>query len=437
MKLRISNLGRIEDAEIDFRPLTVLVGKNGTGKTWTAHAYFKLLERLRVGGGRSERLIRGGPLDKVADAVADDWHEKLDATTTGSASFSVNRADLIARLPDSVTLELGGGAWVSTLGTPLPRARAELSISRDELEKGVGSRLDLTITKAPLKIEKTLTFSGVDEPSTSTQYGNTLELRAELRAAVSDLLCAWRMQVRALPAERVNLAQIFPVLIRDKDIPMPRALVDFCWMMSIASFAQAEPRHAGLVDALAKITGGRTSFEDKKLVFRPDGAQDVALPIKAAASLVKSMAGLAVFLSTAVPGDVLIIDEPEMNAHPEAQVGLMELFAAMVRSGIHVVVATHSPYVLDHLSTLMEASRLSDAQRESVRGYFELGSAQVYLQPEEVAVYQFEPLGVVRSIFDREAGVVNWSTFTAVSERESRTVNAVIEAESEVSGDAP
>jgi hypothetical protein len=37
MKVEISNLGIIEKAEIDLKPLTVFIGRNGEGKTWAAY----------------------------------------------------------------------------------------------------------------------------------------------------------------------------------------------------------------------------------------------------------------------------------------------------------------------------------------------------------------------------------------------------------------
>lgn len=37
MKIKISNLGAIEQAEINLKPLTIFVGANSTGKTWTAY----------------------------------------------------------------------------------------------------------------------------------------------------------------------------------------------------------------------------------------------------------------------------------------------------------------------------------------------------------------------------------------------------------------
>jgi predicted ATPase len=45
LKLRLENLGRIEKAEIDIRPLTVFIGKNGTNETWAAYALYGLVRR--------------------------------------------------------------------------------------------------------------------------------------------------------------------------------------------------------------------------------------------------------------------------------------------------------------------------------------------------------------------------------------------------------
>lgn len=433
MKLILDQLGRIGHAELDIRPLTVFIGKNGTGKTWTAHSYFKLLERLRVVERQSPPRA-GDSLASLANATATSWEAKIEEASPGSVSFSLDRAELVAQLPETVSLSLRGAVWPSTLGARLPSGtRVQLEVDRDELQAGVAVRVEVTVGQEPLKVQQSLYLEGEPEPWTTTAYPAQRDLQSVLRQAIEDLLCGWRKQVRALPAERVNLAQVFPSLIRNKDVSMPRALVDFCYMMSLASASPMEPPDTTLTDALASVAGGRLSFEDRELVFRPAGAADVALPLKAAASLVKSVAGLRVFLGAAVRGDVLIIDEPEMNAHPEAQVALTELFVAMIRQGIQVVLATHSPYVLDHLNTLLEASRLDSGPRSKVASQLALGSPDVYVEPEELAVYQFESSGEVRSVLDRKTGMIDWSTFTAVSARESTMVNALIEAEESAS----
>jgi|GEM_PF-6808252 len=43
MKIKICNLGVIQAAEIELRPLTVFIGHNSEGKTWTAQACSAIL----------------------------------------------------------------------------------------------------------------------------------------------------------------------------------------------------------------------------------------------------------------------------------------------------------------------------------------------------------------------------------------------------------
>ena len=46
MKLEIRNLGVIEEAKIDIKPLTVFVGPNNAGKTWLAYTFSGIFRRL-------------------------------------------------------------------------------------------------------------------------------------------------------------------------------------------------------------------------------------------------------------------------------------------------------------------------------------------------------------------------------------------------------
>ncbi len=243
--------------------------------------------------------------------------------------------------------------------------------------------------------------------------------------------------MRVLPVEREHLVQIFPwLLTNDVRFPMPRAHVDFCYLMNeylmneARGRSDASPEGSELRAALHEVLGGRFRFAgpERDLVFEPsdDGAEQ-PIPIKAAASLGKSLAGLDLFLGSAGPGDVLIIDEPEMNAHPRAQVALVELFALLVRAGVQIVIATHSPYILDHLSTLIEASRLDDEQRARTADALALKNPQAYVTADDIAVLRFGLDGKVTSVIDRDTGSIDWSTFTEASDRESIALKRILE----------
>jgi ABC-type multidrug transport system ATPase subunit len=59
----------------------------------------------------------------------------------------------------------------------------------------------------------------------------------------------------------------------------------------------------------------------------------------------------------AQPGDLLMVDEPELNLHPENQRRVARLFARLVSIGIRVFITTHSDYIIKELNTLIMLGR--------------------------------------------------------------------------------
>ena len=71
-------------------------------------------------------------------------------------------------------------------------------------------------------------------------------------------------------------------------------------------------------------------------------------------SAVRSLLDLGFYLRhCAEPGDLLMIDEPELNLHPENQRRVARLLARLVNLGIKVFITTHSDYIIKELNTLI------------------------------------------------------------------------------------
>ena len=116
------------------------------------------------------------------------------------------------------------------------------------------------------------------------------------------------------------------------------------------------------------------------------------VPMTSASSTVTDLAPLVLFVRNFVQlGDLLIIDEPEAHLHPEAQQQMAAALAFMVRSGLRVLITTHSHYMVEQLSAFVNASKLDATTRKralSLGGA--LGKEDVYLNEEETAVYGFD-----------------------------------------------
>jgi predicted ATPase len=90
-----------------------------------------------------------------------------------------------------------------------------------------------------------------------------------------------------------------------------------------------------------------------------------------------------------LPFGMLIVEEPEAHIHPSLQRIFIRYLAKLVRSGMKVVVITHSDYILEQINTLIALSNLNEEQRKKFAekaGY----NQDDYLKPDEVSAYLFK-----------------------------------------------
>lgn len=119
--------------------------------------------------------------------------------------------------------------------------------------------------------------------------------------------------------------------------------------------------------------------------YRPDGWNQ-SLSLVQASSMVAELAPVVLYLRHLVrPEDVLIIEEPESNLHPAMQVEFTRQLAGLVRTGIRVIVTTHSEWVLQELANVVRASALPESKREGIAG------GDVALDASQVGAWFFQP----------------------------------------------
>jgi len=189
--------------------------------------------------------------------------------------------------------------------------------------------------------------------------------------------------------------------------------------------AQNDPRIQKYIDFARVLerqilTGGldfSTPEPDPRRDIHFQPVQDVALEIPIASSMVKELSPLVLYLRyLAKPGELLIIDEPEMNLHPEAQAKVIEFLTMLVNAGLNVLVTTHSTYVVDHLINLMDAAKHED--KEEIADLFFLKRTDAFIPKDNVSVYLIDPgkENQVENILD-EDGIIHWDTFSDVTYR--------------------
>ena len=137
------------------------------------------------------------------------------------------------------------------------------------------------------------------------------------------------------------------------------------------------------------ISAKESRYGPPDFVYSQD---ELTIPLSRSSSMVTELAPIVLFLKHFLKkGELLIIEEPEAHLHPAAQQKFAAALALMVRSGLRVLITTHSHYMVEQISDFVAASNLSpEKRRELLRLGPVLEDQDIYLNEDEVGVYSFD-----------------------------------------------
>lgn len=458
MKIKIKNLGIIEQAEINIKPLTVFVGENNTGKTWTAYllaaifgveGYRKYLEtQLDLKNDFNylpleeavEQLIKEGNAQLDLVDFSQKYREKYINGVAALAPSLMNEFMCSQRINfDNLDVKIELGKSADQYFAKIDKAAIESKISASKRsKKGLlnavkesnnnrvyfysGDESDI-LQKLPKKVIREFIYEVVFETIHRCFYPYTYPFPTERTTFITLPLFNRSKKEKVITIAEpdeitddmnnkapINAVQRFLQTIflayrkglseREKEIKDKPEIQDY---INLANLLEQD------------ILKGKIDFESseirKELLFKTSNQMKLEMPI--VSSMVKELAPLVLCLRYLVePDEWLIIDEPEMNLHPSAQVEMIEFLAMLVQAGLNVLITTHSPYIVDHLSNLMRAAKLDD--QKAIRERFYLENIEAFIPQEKVGVYLFEEK-TAKNILDEE-GFINWETFSNVSD---------------------
>lgn len=148
----------------------------------------------------------------------------------------------------------------------------------------------------------------------------------------------------------------------------------------IVEYIQKEINHGSYI-----VEGGDGVLSEKKLVFKIEN--DSSIEINAASSSIKSLSLLDLYIrKKAKLGDLLIIDEPELNLHPSNQRKIARLLVMLANKGIKVMFTTHSDYLMGEINTLIQAKALKEDSQSEIIEEFGLDK-NMLLNKKDISAY--------------------------------------------------
>lgn len=419
MIAEISYLGAIRKAVVDLqKPLTLFCGPNSTGKTYLSYLLYAVLE--------NNNYIESKSLDKIVKHLSEHkeftLHRELvesfiqdvasNIKTNLGSIFGIGDnavSKLFSQFNLSLTLSEGDFERIIKLPCRLISKNGDREIGI--IKEASSDKIIYQINEENSTIERNslmglrlminhffrlLCFRNIGGVRMLTVERNSIyTFKTELSLGRNELID--RIQQKSGRSELDILDMVnsssrrYPLAVRSS----LRIANDLENIQKINSpyYKIAELIEKGILQGNVKITrNGDVEFISDK------AGKTKHLPIHLASSIVKTMSSLVIYLKhIARKGDLLIIDEPEMNFHPNVQISLMRIFAILSKLDLRIIISTHSDYMIREVNNLIMAGTIypKDPQLIQVLGYEE----NMLLNKNNIAVKYFN-YGKLKRLLD-------------------------------------
>ena len=375
-RISVKNFGPVKEADIELRPLTVLMGPNNTGKTYTAilllTAYI-IIDRLRL----HHHLVR----------VLRDVQPPIEVVEEELAQlYSVNSlAELVKKDAEKAEINLQFKV-VNKLEDVF--LNMKLILNKDgnlEMESP-------SLTAPPVMPH--VVYIPAERAGMMRTYKQLLRLYLESIRLPPPLERRAKKIMGEETASRIRLPGVVRILLNE--------------ILSIDRFTSKERAESTFRNALEiledeALQGVIEVGEDLSVTYTEKRSGQLFDLINTS-SMVSELSAIYVLTRLLKQGFWFVIEEPEAHVHPRGQMGIARFLAALARSGVNVLITTHSDLIALKLANMVGLASLKENERERL-GY----SPDEYLRKEDLSIYfmeQREDGSIARRIEVSETGEV-------------------------------
>lgn len=374
MKVKIKNLGILKQAEFSLGDLTIICGGNNTGKTYATYALFGFLYTWR-------RLLTWptfGLKEKINQLLSDgvisldlqEYVQQCESILTAGCQryiqqipevFAANE-ERFKNVDFQIELNFDNIQFQNKYERKISTATLEIiSINKPEDEPYLSITL-LTETEKinlPVHFLEDIIYDSIQDiifsqffPRpfiASAERTGAAIFRKELNFARNRLLEEISKNSNFNPRELLfNVSQDYALPVK-KNVDFTRQIETIVKKTSFIA-----ENHPSILEDFADIIGGQYMItSNDELYYIPKGKK-LRLSMDESSSAVRSLLDIGFYLRhEARIGDLLIVDEPELNLHPENQRRIAKLFARLINIGIKVFITTHSDYIIKEINTLI------------------------------------------------------------------------------------
>lgn len=404
MKVNINNLGVIKNVTFDLdKKLSLLCGSNNSGKTYLSYIIYALSRNMSFGNLKFEKYPK--LTVNTSDVIVLDIY-KLEEVIELSFKSVISSLDSIYGISKEQVNHIFDKTDFKAIYTigELENKIYALSVSEELDLKGVKYRF----TKEESTFDVQVEMLTSDEDGTSEIVNYLLLYNIYKYFAFYPIKGAFISPVernsiytfsKELSISRNNIidqlqkgGDLDPFeLLFNSTNRYPLAISDGLKVSNdLVNLQKQHSKFYQLAESIeVDLLNGSLTLTDKgEYIFISNKSKNKKLPIHMSASIVKTLSSLVFYLKHfAEDGDLIIIDEPEMNLHPDAQIELTHLFVKLMRYGFRLLISTHSDYIIREFNNLIMLNRIEDKLQGEIEklGY----DIDDKIDPNDVACYFF------------------------------------------------
>lgn len=402
MKVHVENLGVLKRAEFEVGDFTLICGDNNTGKTYAAYALYGFLSGWRqwlsveipkptidalltegtahfdVGPERAKATLKAG-CERYLKHLPEILAGKADRFKDTKFRVSVDDRALRAVLNSKFETKAGGSDDKGIVYISKDSGSGSISLLLNKKGPQPPQFSDLLSKMIADAVVGPL-FAGVipqpfmvsAERTGGAMFRDELDYRAN-KIPSGELV---KNLLRTFAAS----APVYPIPVQDNVNFMRRVE----HVVKTDSFLTID--HSHILDEFADIIGGEIGVDGNGIIYFIPARRPVRLILDETSSAVRSLLILGLYLRHAAqPGDLLMVDEPELSLHIGNQRRIARLFAKLVNLGVMVFTTTHSTSFVKELNTLIMLNQDEPYLKKLAKE--EKYRADELLRPAQLRVY--------------------------------------------------
>ena len=414
MKIRMQNIGPLKDATIEMGKLTVLTGTNNTGKTYAMYMMWGAVEKsfafdleykeLKFISKYADRFLKKKSIEiNVFDVFKENRQEFINyfnKNLNNSLNSLFNSNDFLSK-KSIVSIDFDNKLMENYIyeskNNYFPFIRSILDCDYEEgiaiikiisFEDYFIEYEDFFKDKEqllPKQKQKDVALVSYNKIVSDYDHNDAIETIGSIliyiiRSAIFDIYGNPFLRTSSfIPASRTGLNLTYQEvteyksnLMQEMRRPVSRIDPKILKEKPVSAYSEPVESYLQLLADGRRIISNRmeTIFNDflqekiSKVKYSVDEWGNVfgtplnsnqAIPLYLLSSTSNSLYGLWLWLQLYhyEKSGSLMIDEPELNLHPENQILLARLLVRLVNSGVHVAISTHSDYIVREISNMM------------------------------------------------------------------------------------